>query len=183
MLAVRPDYTNARWVPVFALIVNNQTDLAIPELEKTVAMMNRSPGSLEMLATAYAHAGRCKDALSLINELKQRRRKAMFRLALSLTLTWHLATTTRHSSGARRLTRNSRPSCNRSRYILCSIPCAATLVSKTCSTESALINRAAPEHGQVGRGSGVRKEPPYASVVEPNDERDRMEQESSARDL
>jgi serine/threonine-protein kinase len=38
-------------------------------------MMNRSPGSLDMLATAYAHAGRCKDALSLINELKKRRRR------------------------------------------------------------------------------------------------------------
>src|SRR5258707_890127 len=57
------------------LIVNNQTDQAIPELEKTVAMMNRSPGSLEMLATAYAHAGRRKDAFSLINELKKRRQR------------------------------------------------------------------------------------------------------------
>jgi hypothetical protein len=37
--------------------------------------MNRSPGSLEMLATAYAHAGRRQDALTLINELKQRRQR------------------------------------------------------------------------------------------------------------
>jgi TolB-like protein/DNA-binding winged helix-turn-helix (wHTH) protein/Tfp pilus assembly protein PilF len=75
VLAVHPDYTNARWGLGFALIVNNQTDQAIPELEKTVAMMNRSPGSLEMLATAYAHAGRRKDAFSLINELKKRRQR------------------------------------------------------------------------------------------------------------
>jgi TolB-like protein/Flp pilus assembly protein TadD len=75
VLAVHPDYTNARWGLGFALIVNNQTDQAIPELERTVAMMNRSPGSLDMLATAYAHAGRRKDALSLINELKKRRQR------------------------------------------------------------------------------------------------------------
>jgi TolB-like protein/Flp pilus assembly protein TadD len=75
VLAVHPDYTNARWGLGFALIVNNQTDQAIPELARTVAMMNRSPGSLDMLATAYAHAGRRKDALSLINELKKRRQR------------------------------------------------------------------------------------------------------------
>jgi TolB-like protein/Flp pilus assembly protein TadD len=75
VLAVHSDYTNARWGLGFALIVNNQTDQAIPELERTVAMMNRSPGSLDMLATAYAHAGRRKDALSLINELKKRRQR------------------------------------------------------------------------------------------------------------
>jgi TolB-like protein/Tfp pilus assembly protein PilF len=75
VLAVHPEYTNARWGLGFALIVNHQTDQAILELEKTVAMMNRSPGSLEMLATAYAHAGRPQDALTLINELKQRRQR------------------------------------------------------------------------------------------------------------
>src|SRR6202011_5402169 len=56
--AVHPEYTNARWGLGFALILNHQVDQAIPELEKTVAMMNRSPGSLEMLATPYAQAGR-----------------------------------------------------------------------------------------------------------------------------
>ncbi len=75
VLAAHPEYTNARWGLGFALIVNRQTDQAIPELEKTVAMMNRSPGSLDMLATAYAHAGRPQDALTLINELKQRRQR------------------------------------------------------------------------------------------------------------
>ncbi len=76
VLTVQPEYTNARWGLGFALIVNHQTDQAILELEKTVAMMNRSPGSLEMLATAYAHAGRRQDALTLINELKQRRQRS-----------------------------------------------------------------------------------------------------------
>ena len=75
VLAVHPEYTNAHWGLGFALIVNHQTDQAIPEMEKTVAMMNRSPGSLGMLATAYAHAGRRQDALTLINELKQRRQR------------------------------------------------------------------------------------------------------------
>jgi TolB-like protein/Tfp pilus assembly protein PilF len=75
VLAVQPEYTNARWGLGFALIVNHQTDQAILELERTVAMMNRSPGSLDMLATAYAHAGRRQDALTLINELKGGRQK------------------------------------------------------------------------------------------------------------
>lgn len=75
LLAVHPDYTNARWGLGFALILNKQTDEAIPELERTVALMNRSPGSLEMLATAYARAGNRTEALRLIEELKQRRQK------------------------------------------------------------------------------------------------------------
>jgi len=75
VLAAHLEYTNARWGLGFALILNHQTDQAIPELEKTVAMMNRSPGSLDMLATAYAHAGRPQDALTLINELKQRQQR------------------------------------------------------------------------------------------------------------
>jgi tetratricopeptide (TPR) repeat protein len=35
--------------------------------------MHRSPGSIELLATAYAHAGRRTQALRLIDELKRRR--------------------------------------------------------------------------------------------------------------
>jgi TolB-like protein/DNA-binding winged helix-turn-helix (wHTH) protein/Flp pilus assembly protein TadD len=75
VLAVHPD-SNARWGLGFALIVNNQTSQAIPELERTVAMMTRSPGSLEMLATAYGRAGNRAEALRLIDELKQRRQKS-----------------------------------------------------------------------------------------------------------
>jgi TolB-like protein/DNA-binding winged helix-turn-helix (wHTH) protein/Tfp pilus assembly protein PilF len=75
VLAVHPDYPNVRWGLGLALIVKNQTSEAIDELEKTVAMMNRSPGSLAMLATAYARAGNRAEALRLIQELKQRRQK------------------------------------------------------------------------------------------------------------
>ena len=56
-----------------ALIGNGQFEAAISELEKTVSMMGRSPGSLELLAAAYARAGRRADALRLVSELKQRR--------------------------------------------------------------------------------------------------------------
>jgi hypothetical protein len=38
--------------------------------------MTRSPGSLEMLATAYGRAGNRAEALRLIDELKQRRQKS-----------------------------------------------------------------------------------------------------------
>jgi serine/threonine-protein kinase len=40
-------------------------------LEKTVSMMDRSPGAVELLATAYAHAGRRTEALRLVGELKK----------------------------------------------------------------------------------------------------------------
>jgi TolB-like protein/DNA-binding winged helix-turn-helix (wHTH) protein/Tfp pilus assembly protein PilF len=72
-LAVHPDHAGARWFLGFALIGKGQPEEAIPELEKTVSLMQRSPGSIELLATAYAHVGRRTEALGLINELKQRR--------------------------------------------------------------------------------------------------------------
>ena len=37
--------------------------------------MHRSPGSLELLATAYARAGRRSEALRLIDELKRRKER------------------------------------------------------------------------------------------------------------
>jgi uncharacterized protein (TIGR02996 family) len=75
-LAVRPDYADAHWFLGFALIGKGQPEEAIPELEKTVLLMQRSPGSIELLATAYAHAGRRTEALRLISELKRRRENA-----------------------------------------------------------------------------------------------------------
>jgi len=74
-LAVRPDDASVLWFLGFALIGNGQSDDAIPVLEKTASIMHRSPGALEILATAYAHVGRRADALRVMNELKQRRRK------------------------------------------------------------------------------------------------------------
>jgi TolB-like protein/Flp pilus assembly protein TadD len=76
IVAVHPDHAGARWILGFALIGKGLPQEAIPELEKTVSMMHRSPGSLELLATAYASAGRRRQAIRLINELKKRRQKS-----------------------------------------------------------------------------------------------------------
>ena len=73
VLAVHPDDARALWFLGFTLIGKGQSEEAIPVLEKTVSIMNRSPGSIEVLATAYAHAGRRNDALRLMEELKRRR--------------------------------------------------------------------------------------------------------------
>jgi TolB-like protein/Tfp pilus assembly protein PilF len=73
VLAVRPDYDYALWALGVALTGNRQYEAAIPVLEKTVAIMERSPSTIESLATAYAYAGRRTEALRLIYELKQRR--------------------------------------------------------------------------------------------------------------
>jgi TolB-like protein/DNA-binding winged helix-turn-helix (wHTH) protein len=72
MLAVRPDLGKARWYLGFALIAKGQPEQAVVELEKTAAMTNRSPGSLEVLAAACGYAGRRQDALRIIGELKRR---------------------------------------------------------------------------------------------------------------
>jgi tetratricopeptide (TPR) repeat protein len=74
-VAVHPDDAWAMWGLGFALIANHQAEEAIPALEKTVSTMHRSPGSLELLATAYARAGRRREALRLIDELKRRRER------------------------------------------------------------------------------------------------------------
>jgi TolB-like protein/tetratricopeptide (TPR) repeat protein len=73
VLAVHPDSANARWYLGFALIGKGQPEKAILELQKTVALMQRSPGSLELLATAQAHAGHRAEALRLLEEMKTRR--------------------------------------------------------------------------------------------------------------
>jgi TolB-like protein/DNA-binding winged helix-turn-helix (wHTH) protein len=74
IVAAHPEYTNARWGLGYALMLNNQAEDAIAELEKLAAIAHRSPGSLAMLATAYARAGNRTQALHLIDELKRRRR-------------------------------------------------------------------------------------------------------------
>jgi TolB-like protein/DNA-binding winged helix-turn-helix (wHTH) protein/Tfp pilus assembly protein PilF len=72
VLAVHPDSATARWFLGFALIGKGRPEEAIHELEKTASIMHRSPGSIELLATANAHAGHRSEALRLINELKRR---------------------------------------------------------------------------------------------------------------
>jgi tetratricopeptide (TPR) repeat protein len=74
VLAVHPDYDYALWALGSALISKGQYEDAIPVLERTVTMMERSPGTIDSLATAYGYAGRRTEALRLINELKQRRK-------------------------------------------------------------------------------------------------------------
>jgi TolB-like protein/Tfp pilus assembly protein PilF len=72
-LAVHPDYANVQWTLGFALIGGGRSEEAIPLLEKTATIMHRSPGSIELLATAHARAGHRAEALRLINELKRQR--------------------------------------------------------------------------------------------------------------
>jgi TolB-like protein/Tfp pilus assembly protein PilF len=75
VLAVQPDYAEAQWQLGVVLIANRQPEEAIPVLEKVVSVSNRSPGVIGVLVSAYAHAGRRKEALRLVNELKRRRQK------------------------------------------------------------------------------------------------------------
>ncbi len=72
-LAVQPGDFGAMMDLGFVLIANNQSEDAIPVLERAVAMSNRSPGPIGILVRAYAHAGRRSDALRLLAELKRRR--------------------------------------------------------------------------------------------------------------
>jgi len=72
-LALHPDSASVAWGLGFALIVVDQPAQAIPLLQTAVSTMKRSPGSLSMLATAYARAGNRSEALRLIDELQRRR--------------------------------------------------------------------------------------------------------------
>jgi TolB-like protein/DNA-binding winged helix-turn-helix (wHTH) protein/Tfp pilus assembly protein PilF len=69
---VHPDDAGAQFTLGFALIGGGNPEQAIPVLEKVVSTMHRSPGSIELLATAKARAGRRSEAIRLINELKRR---------------------------------------------------------------------------------------------------------------
>lgn len=75
VVAAEPDNIDGLWFLGFTLIADNQPKEAIPLLEKVVSMTGRSPGSLGVLIRAYAHAGRRKDALRLLSELKARRKQ------------------------------------------------------------------------------------------------------------
>jgi len=74
VLAVRADDAYALWVLGFALIANRHPENAIPELEKGVAVSNRSPALVGLLINAYAQAGRRGAALHLLAELNTRNR-------------------------------------------------------------------------------------------------------------
>jgi TolB-like protein/tetratricopeptide (TPR) repeat protein len=72
VLAVQPDEERTLWTLGFVLIAKGQPNEAIPVLEKTVAITNRSPAVIGVLVRAYAHSGRRADALRLLGELKRR---------------------------------------------------------------------------------------------------------------
>jgi TolB-like protein/Tfp pilus assembly protein PilF/DNA-binding winged helix-turn-helix (wHTH) protein len=72
--AVRPDDFEARLVLGDALIWAGQSQEAISLLEHAVSTTNRSPGSILLLAVAYARAERRREALQLIDELKRRQK-------------------------------------------------------------------------------------------------------------
>jgi TolB-like protein/DNA-binding winged helix-turn-helix (wHTH) protein/Tfp pilus assembly protein PilF len=74
VLAVQPDDASALWDLGFVLIADGHSHEAIPILERTATLMDRSPGPLELLAMAYAKDGNRAQALRLIEELKQRRK-------------------------------------------------------------------------------------------------------------
>jgi pentatricopeptide repeat protein len=75
VLAVQGDDAGTLWYLGYSLIANGQPQDAIPVLEKAASISNRSPGVIGVLIRAYAHAGRRKDALRVLDELKQRRQK------------------------------------------------------------------------------------------------------------
>jgi TolB-like protein/tetratricopeptide (TPR) repeat protein/DNA-binding winged helix-turn-helix (wHTH) protein len=72
MLSVRQDDANLLWTLGFVLAIKGQPNEAIPILEKAADLSNRSSGKLDVLTFAYARAGRRKDALRLLAELKRR---------------------------------------------------------------------------------------------------------------
>lgn len=73
VMAVKPEDAFARWILGFVLIANHDPQGAIPELEKGISLSNRSSGVVGLLVNAYAQAGRRRDALRLLDELKRRR--------------------------------------------------------------------------------------------------------------
>jgi TolB-like protein/DNA-binding winged helix-turn-helix (wHTH) protein/Tfp pilus assembly protein PilF len=74
-LAVRPDDAIALWFLGFSLIAKGRPEEAIPVLEKALSVSDRSPAIIGVLVRAYAHAERRTEALRLLDELKQRRKK------------------------------------------------------------------------------------------------------------
>jgi len=72
VLAIRSDNAYGLWVLGFVLLAEHRPQDAIPWLEKGVSVSNRSPAIVGLLINAYAQAGRRRDALRLLDELKKR---------------------------------------------------------------------------------------------------------------
>lgn len=71
-LVVQPDGAIAHWYMGYNLIAKDRPEQAITELEKALALSDRSPAVIGVLIRAYAHAGRRADALRMLDELKRR---------------------------------------------------------------------------------------------------------------
>jgi TolB-like protein/DNA-binding winged helix-turn-helix (wHTH) protein/tetratricopeptide (TPR) repeat protein len=74
-LAVQPNNAGALLTLGFVLIANNQARDAILALDQAASISNRSPAVLGVLIRAYAHANRRPEALKLLAELQERRKK------------------------------------------------------------------------------------------------------------
>lgn len=74
VLAANPDHRLALWFLGFALIDSARLEEAIQTLEHAVTVWDRNPAALGLLARAYGGAGRRRDALAIVDELKQRER-------------------------------------------------------------------------------------------------------------
>lgn len=75
VLAADPDQGQALWFLGFALIEASRFDEAVQTAERTVAIWDRNPAALALLARAYAAAGRRPDAARIIDELGRRGRE------------------------------------------------------------------------------------------------------------
>lgn len=73
-IAVQPHDRQLLWDLGFALMMKGEPAQAIPPLEQAASLANRSPGTLDVLTAAYARAGRRKDALRTLAELKARQK-------------------------------------------------------------------------------------------------------------
>ena len=73
-LAIEPDNAYLLWRLGFALSFKHQSEEAIAVLERAVAVSDRAPGNLAVLAVVYSQAGRREDALRVLAELKNRQR-------------------------------------------------------------------------------------------------------------
>jgi len=74
-LAVHPNNAGVLWLTGFTLVLKGQPNEAIPLLEKAAVLADRSSGFIDVLAAAYARAGRRSDALHILAELKKRRQQ------------------------------------------------------------------------------------------------------------
>ena len=72
-LAVHPNGAGSLWLLGFTLVINGQASEAIPLLERAAVLADRSSGFIDVLAAAYARAGRRSDALRILAELKRRK--------------------------------------------------------------------------------------------------------------